>query len=390
MKTETKNRRRLLILLVIIIAVVLCAVSLLFASGKFGRFNLRAQSNTTYRVRSESFAHTIEIAGNISAAKEQKLQVAGTGTVSAVYVHEGDTVHAGQPILQLDDTEQRYNLAKHDFDMQQRRVSGSPRELSLMAIQRNALVQRVKDRQIIANFDGVIAEFSAAAGDVYEAKDAVGMIIDRNFLTATVEVVESDAPKLRVGQKVTMKFPAAGNESYEGRVDSFPAVAVKSSRGASVVKAVLRLDNPPDIILPNYSFTGEIEISQPETFLVVERAAIKFEIIEDKERKQTQEERPQQARRKTFAERILADGTIERVEVQVRPYGMEFVRIIDGLNEGDELKIQESPRVSGERSNQPQNMQFRQGQGQNQQGGTMGSPGGNRRQQQSPQVMIFR
>jgi hypothetical protein len=38
---------------------------------------------------------------------------------------------------------------------------------------------------------------------------------------------------------------------------------------------------------------------------------------------------------------------VERVSVQVEPYGEEFVKIISGLAEGDELKAQEQPSVSG-------------------------------------------
>ncbi|MDR2510202.1 MAG: efflux RND transporter periplasmic adaptor subunit [Spirochaetaceae bacterium] len=354
-KKKSKNGIKA-VLIILAASLVLCALGFA-ANRKFGWFEFlsgAAKSDVTYTVRGEVYKNIIEIAGNIAAAKEQNLQAAGTGTVTAVFVSEGDTVSAGQIILSLDDTEQRYNLAKHDFDMQQRRITGSPRELSLMKVQRDVLVQRIKDRQIIANFDGVIAEFTAAAGDVFEAKDTVGVIIDRSYLAATVEVVESDAPKLKSGQKVTLKFPAAPQETFEGIVNSFPAVAVKSSRGASVVKAEIRLDNPPEIILPNYSFTGEIEISAPETFILVERDAIKFE--EDKA-----------GGRRAYAEKILPDGSIERVDVQVVPYGMEFVKIIRGLSEGDALKAQQQPRTSGKQA-AGRGIEFRQG-GQGRQGG---------------------
>jgi multidrug efflux pump subunit AcrA (membrane-fusion protein) len=268
------------------------------------------------------------------------LQAAGDGTVTAVYVKEGDRVRKGQIILQMDDSEQRYNLARHDYEMEQKQISGSPNELQIMAIQREVLLQRIKDRQISAGFDGVIAAFSVFAGDVFEAKDVAGIIIDRSYLAATVEVAETDAPKLRAGQKVSLNFPANGNQLIEGRVYSFPAVASKSSRGASVVKAEIRVDNPPDIILPNYSFTGEIEISPPETLLLVERQAIGFGSRDEGE---TGERR----RPAAFAEKILKDGATERVEVQVEPYGDGFVNIISGLSEGDELTAQEISRPSG-------------------------------------------
>jgi hypothetical protein len=256
-----------------------------------------------------------------------------------------------------------------------------------MSAQREVLLQRIKDRQIIANFDGVIAEFNASAGDVFEAKDVAGVIVDRSYLAATVEVVETDAPKLKAGQKVTLTFPANGSDTVEGRVYSFPTVAAKSSRGASVVKAEIRVDNPPDIILPGYSFTGEIEIKPPETLLLVEREAIGYEprggpsgsgpggggrpdsglgeappdggglgeASPDGVRPTNGQSTTVQSTsglserrgRGAFVERILSDKTTERITVQVRPYGEEFVQILDGLSEGDELTAQETQRPSG-------------------------------------------
>jgi multidrug efflux pump subunit AcrA (membrane-fusion protein) len=334
----------------------------------------KESSEETYRVRSETYTNIIEIAGTIAAAKEQQLQAAGAGTVTAVYVREGSRVTKGQVILMLDDSEQRYNLEKHDFDMAQKRVSGSPRELELMARQREVLEQRLKDRQVIANFSGVIAQFSIAVGDVVEAKDSAGVILDRSYLKATVEVVETDAPKLRPGQKVTLNFPALAaaeeNTVVEGRVYSFPAVAAKSSRGASVVKAEIHIDDPPDVILPNYSFTGEIEISPPVAMLLVERLAIGYEYLAGSESVWTGREGGASvnegnapgdeggARRAgpregtAFAEKVLSDGgkgaKLERVAVRVEPYGEEFVKVLSGLAEGDEVKAQMPVPRSGE------------------------------------------
>jgi multidrug efflux pump subunit AcrA (membrane-fusion protein) len=328
----------------------------------YRRFFAGAEArNISYRVRSETHTNIIEIAGAISAAQEQNLQAAGDGTVTAVYVKEGDIVTKGQLILQLDDSEQRYNLERHDFDMAQKSISSSPREIQLMARQREVLEQRIKDRRIIANFDGIIAQFSAAVGDVVEAKDSAGVIIDRGYLKATVEVVETDAPKLRSGQKVTLKFPAlaaGGDTVIEGRVYSFPAVATISSRGASVVKAEIRIDNPSGVILPNYSFTGEIEISPPVTMLLVERLAIGYERPAREENVPHNGNDPVDSAQapgagagrwgQAYAERVLPGGGVERVSVQVEPYGEEFVKITSGLAEGDEVKAQEQASFSGQ------------------------------------------
>ncbi|MDR2795159.1 MAG: efflux RND transporter periplasmic adaptor subunit [Spirochaetaceae bacterium] len=283
----------------------------------------------TFTVRSEMYENVIDIAGNVAAAQEQTLQAAGDGTVTAVYVSEGDTVKEGDLILQLDDSEQRYNLEKHDFDMEQKRITGSMRELFLMERQRGVLLQKIQDRNITAAFSGLIASFTAQTGDYLEAKDKVGVIVDRSYLHSTVEIVETDAPKLRPGQKVRFNFPAYQNGIVEGYLESFPAVGTVTSRGAAVVNAKIKIENPPPEILPYYSFTGRIEISPPVTMLLVERQAIGYE------------------NGKAYVERLDEGGRSERVFVGVEPYGNNFVSVVYGIDEGSVLKALQQEPVSG-------------------------------------------
>jgi multidrug efflux pump subunit AcrA (membrane-fusion protein) len=213
--------------------------------------------------------------------------------------------------------------------MEQRRVTGAVKELALMEKQREVLLQKIQDRSIRAAFSGLIASFTAQTGDYLEAKDTVGIIVDRTYLHSTVEVVETDAPKLRPGQKVTFSFPAYTEKTVEGYVVSFPAVGTVTTRGASVVNAKIKIENPPVEILPNYSFTGKIEISPPVIVLLVERQAIGYE------------------NGRAYADRIDERGNSEQVFVDVEPYGNNFVSIISGLNSGDMLKVLQQTDVSG-------------------------------------------
>ncbi|MDR0663147.1 MAG: efflux RND transporter periplasmic adaptor subunit [Spirochaetaceae bacterium] len=341
MKKRMKKRAKK----IIVIAGISAALVLSLVIARRIRNN-QGGLDRVYTVRSETYENVIEIAGNIAAAQEQTLRAAGDGTVTAVYVVEGDTVEKGDLILQLDDSEQRYNLEKHDFDMEQKRITGARLELALMERQRYALIQRIEDRNITAAFSGLIASFTAQTGDYLEAKDNVGVIVDRTYLHSTVEIVETDAPKLRVGQKALFSFPAYQKGTIEGFVESFPAVATVTSRGAAVVNAKIKIENPPEEILPNYSFTGRIEISPPVTVLLVEREAIGYE------------------NGTAYAERLDENGRGERVLVNVEPYGNSFISVISGLNEGDELKALRQPVVSG------------RGGGRRQGGGPQGGPPG--------------
>jgi hypothetical protein len=96
-----------------------------------------------------------------------------------------------------------------------------------------------------------------------------------------------------------------------------------------VVNAKIIIENPPVEILPNYSFTGKIEISPSVTVLLVERQAIGYE------------------NGRAYAERIDGKGRSEQLFADVEPYGDTFVKIISGLNRGDTLKALQSAAVTG-------------------------------------------
>jgi multidrug efflux pump subunit AcrA (membrane-fusion protein) len=230
-----------------------------------------------YTVREEIFRNVIEIAGNIEAAQQQNIQAAGDGTVEAVYVKEGDRVKEGQILFQLDDSLERFNLANHDFQMNQERISGASGRIALMDKQREVLLKNIGDRRLEARFDGVIGKLTLAGGDYAKAQDIFGYLIDRSYLKATVEVVETDASRLKAGQRVALDFPAYPDLKVEGTVLSYPAVGRITSRGATVLDTEIRIDNPPEEILPGYSFTGEIIGGEPERILTVESAAIAYE-----------------------------------------------------------------------------------------------------------------
>lgn len=290
--------------------------------------------STSYLVRKEISENCIEIAGTVSAAEEQKLQALSDGTVTGVFAKAGDKVKKGQILIQLDDTTQQYNLAKHDYDMQIAKANGSEKEYKLMQTQRLSLVQKISDRKIVATFDGIIADFDVSVNDSLEAKDTVGTIVNVDYLTADVEIPETDVSKLASGQKVEFSFPAYTDKSVYGYVVSWPAIGEVTSRGATIVKAKVRIDEYPKEILPNFSFTGKIQITEPKDNIIVERYAIAYE------------------NQKAYVE-LFKNG--KRIDVQVQPYGKEFVKIISGLSGGETLKVQSMPVQSGWNRNSGKN-----------------------------------
>ncbi len=317
------------------IIIICAAVLVVICIGLVLLKTLLSSSGTEkvfYTANVETYENIIEISGTVAAAQEQTLQARSAGTVTAVYVKAGDKVKKGDIIIQLDDSEQLYNLEKQEYNMATKKLTASARELRLLETERNSLLQKVEDRKVTATFDGIIADLDVAVGDSLEAKDEVGTLVNIDYLTAEVEVTETDVSKLEIGQTVNFTFPAYSNETVKGYVTGWPAIGTVTSRGATVVKVKLRIDDYPDEILPNFSFTGKIEISPTEQYVVVSRYAIGYE------------------NKQPFV--VLAKGE-QKKSVKVQPYGSEYVKVLEGLEGGEVLIQQSKPRASGMNRNRP-------------------------------------
>ncbi len=318
-------KKKRIITTVVIITILALSLGGFFVFRSSGP---KTSGDTTYTVIKETYENIIEISGTVEAAESQTLQVAGSGSVEAVYVKEGDSIKKGAIILDLNKSEQQYNLEKHDYDIEQKKINGSTREVQLMETQRDMLLEKFEDRQVIAMFDGIIADLDVSVGDVLEAKDGIGTLINRDYLKATIEVVETDVASLKIGQKVYLTFPAYEKETVEGKVLSWPSVARVSNSGATVVDVEIIIENPPIEILPNYSFIGEIEISPSEEMLLIESAAI----AKDDEG--------------MYVTVITRNGTTEKRPVEAKVFSRTHMEIINGLSEG-EIVLAQGNLLSG-------------------------------------------
>lgn len=274
-------------------------------------------------VKKEITKNQIQISGYIEAAQEQKLQSPGEGIVSSVKIKEGDVVKKDQLLFSLDSTNQQLQLAKQNFAIEQERMNGAARKITLMQQERALLAKQVKDRSVFAKFDGIVAYLDLSQDQYAKAQDNFGTIIDRSYLKATVEVSESDAYRLSLGQKVTLYFSALPGVAVEGVVEAFPAIArLNTQRGNTVLDTKIVVENPPDGVLPGYSFYGAIIAGEDEEVLLCDKNAIRYE-----------EGQP-------FVDKILEDGKMEAVKVEIAPYIQGFVKFISGVKEGDKLKNQ--------------------------------------------------
>lgn len=320
------------VLLLVIPVVLVVVLIIVFVSVKANSPGKSEESILT--VFSETYENIIDISGNIEAADEQYIYAAADGTIEKINFEEGDNVKKGDIVLVMDDIEQQYNIANLEYQIEQKKISGSPKEIELLNLQKKVLEKNLQDRHQAARFDGIIAELSVSEGDYVEAKDKLVTIINRAYLKATVEVAEVDSTRLALNQKVNFTFPAY-DKPVVGYVSYFPSVGTITTRGATVIKTEVRIDNPPPEILTGFSFSGTITVTEPVKLILLDKRGIISQGGEN------------------FALRLSDSGDFEKIKVEVEPYGKDYVKILSGLKEGD--KVQLSALKSGKRPDITQN-----------------------------------
>jgi len=222
----------------------------------------------------------IEISGNIEAADAADLAFSIAGYIDAVYVGERDSVEVGDVVAVLEDSQQRYDLAEVEVEIDSEQVAGTQRNLALLELKREMVESSLDDTRLKSTVAGLVSEVNNNVGDFVTAQEAgsaddvVVRVIDRSSMTAVVEVDELDAPYLEIGQVVEFRFDAYPDLEITGEVTSIPLEARQTDQGIAVLDTEVTIFDPPDEILPSFTFAGEILLGADESLLLLPEEAV--------------------------------------------------------------------------------------------------------------------
>lgn len=137
MARSPASRKRVIIISVIAVAVV--AVGAMAALSVSAANSRQEPAGRTAAVIRGTLTATVTASGNVTSAVEIDLQLAGSaGTVTKIYVREGQRVSRGQPLLRIDDTAARRQLATAEAG-----VASAEAQLTTATQGRAAAEQRV-------------------------------------------------------------------------------------------------------------------------------------------------------------------------------------------------------------------------------------------------------
>lgn len=318
---------------------------------------------------------------NFAYKSETNVKANASGEIKSVEVKEGDFISENQLIAVIESTQIQDNIENSQINLRDM-------ELSLENQYKNL------DQYIVKSpISGTIIEKNYKLGDKLEPGKNLCTIFDLSYLTMTLNIDELDISQVSVGQSVKISAEALPNKTYEGKVTKISINGV-TANGVTVYPVTIRLDKT-DGLLPGMNVDASIQVVDKKDVLSVPIAAVargnrvlvKKQVSTNQdnqaakngsnnsENRQTNpmnKDNSAKNTENTKDPRSLNNSNLERtnssplegyeyVQVEVGISNDEYIEIISGLSEGDEIAVP-IPRSSnsmdaifmGPRNSQPQ------------------------------------
>ncbi len=179
---------------------------------------------------------------------------------------------------------------------------------------------------IYAPISGIISGLSLQEGSVIvestntsnsaQSATKIANIKTKALPMVSVNLTEIDVPKIKLGNKATIKFDALPDKTFTGKVISIDTAGTVSS-GVTTYPAVIRLDTESDSILSNMAASANIITDTKDNALIVPLAVVQ-----------------KQSDGSSYV-RLMKNGQPQETSVEIGLSSSSEVEITSGLSEGD-------------------------------------------------------
>jgi len=186
----------------------------------------------------------------------------------------------------------------------------------------------ISKAQLIAPFDGVVADLNIQVGQPATASTQALVLVDLSQLWALVNVAESDLPQIKVGQTAQITFDALPGQTYTGHVIEVALAGVTTSGVVNYpVTVVLDQAGADSPVRAGMTANVAITTEEHDNVLLVPNRAIKTS-----------------GRQRVVT--VLKDGKETPVNVTLGLSDNTQSEVTSGLNEGDVVVIQQATTVT--------------------------------------------
>lgn len=238
---------------------------------------------TVQTIKDTVFNHFIEVQGNVETDQNVIVYPEYQGTLTRVYVKEGQQVRKGQLLAKIDDgglssqvsqLEVQMQLAKTTYERQERlweQKIGS--EIQYIQAQtnyessRNAvnqLKQQLAKTNVVAPFSGIVDQVITDQGTVVAPGQGLFRVVNLNDMYITADIPERYLGTVTVGKDVEIFFPVLG-KTVAATVRQTGNYINPGNRSFSIEVGVPKMDN----IKPNLTAKLRInDYTNPKAILI--------------------------------------------------------------------------------------------------------------------------
>ncbi|HEY0949185.1 efflux RND transporter periplasmic adaptor subunit [Nocardioides sp.] len=308
-----------------------------------------ATEPTTYTVSASTMKETVTASGTIEPRHSADLDFEVSGTVTDVYVDEGDRVTQGQALARVDDdalvatrTAAAASLAAaysqldddQDADASDTQLAADQAAIVAARATLAEAKQAVADATLRATITGTVASLDLAVGDVVTGGGSGGtdptasgsattsavVLVSSGHYVVDATVASSDVKQLKKGLQAEIT-PTGVTETVYGTVKSVGLVAETSSSGAAVFPVTIEVTGKRKDLYAGTSADASIIVEQRDDVLTVPSRALETDDDGD-----------------TYVTKVV-DGKSVKTPVEVgTAYGMS-TEITSGLEDGDVVEI---------------------------------------------------
>lgn len=241
-------------------------------------------------VREMRMADTVEALGTLRANESAHLTATTTDTITEIRFNDGQRVQAGQVLVVLNNREQlaeraearaSADEARRQYDRVQdlaKRGTASAalldqrrRELDTALARLEAAEARVRDRQIVAPFDGVVGLRNVSVGSLLTPGTVVTAIHDDSVMKLDFTVPEVFISVVAPGQRIDAQSRAFVGQTFSGEIVS---VSNEVDPVTRAFRARAMIPNPALTLRPGMLMTLTIRAAERDALTVPEEALI--------------------------------------------------------------------------------------------------------------------
>lgn len=235
--------------------------------------------------------------GSLEAVQAVTIAPENEGRVTAIHFSAGQTVKAGDPIIQLNDAKEQADLKRYEaqlayaeatLERSKKLVKSSFEskadldQKSATALESSAQVMQAKavidKKDVRAPFDGVLGIRQIDLGQYLQPGTAIVSLTNAKKLFVNFTRPESDQAIISIGQKVMVKVDAFPEQGFEAIVT---AIEPQVSTETRTIQIQATLDNDDLLLVPGMFASLKLILPAKQPVIVVPETAIDFSLYGD-------------------------------------------------------------------------------------------------------------